>query len=102
MKRTKVKNIGHLESVEIYEGEYLEQKIERIVNNSEPIKDGAPAIYTEKKDGVLPAFNIRTDRWDIAYGAMEKLEKAKMAKSKEKADMKIEKTGESENTPPAV
>ena len=32
-----------------YEGETIEQKIERITTNKEPIKDGAPLIYTERK-----------------------------------------------------
>jgi len=32
------------------EGETLEQKIERITTNKEPIKDGAPLIYTDRKD----------------------------------------------------
>jgi len=35
-----------------YQGETLEKKINRIVNNKEPIKDGAPLMYTERKDGV--------------------------------------------------
>ena len=51
---------------ECFEGEQIEEKVRRIVNNNEPITDGAPIIFTEKKDGVLPEYNIRTDRWDIA------------------------------------
>ena len=38
-----------------------------------PIEDGAPIIYTERKDGVNPAYNIRTDRWEIAQDAMEQV-----------------------------
>ena len=44
-----------------YEGETIENKVQRIVLNKEPIEDGAEIIYTEKKDGVLPQYNIRTD-----------------------------------------
>ena len=51
-----------MKSVECYEGEQIEEKVRRIVNNNEPITDGAPIIFTEKKDGVLPEYNIRTDR----------------------------------------
>jgi hypothetical protein len=58
-------------SVVTVEGETLEQKIERIVQNSEPITDGAPEVFTERKDGVLSAYNIRTDRWEIACEAMD-------------------------------
>lgn len=56
-----------------YEGESIEQKIERIVNNNEPISDGAPIIYTERKDGVMPEYDIRADKWDIAIDAMDKV-----------------------------
>ena len=63
-----------------YKGETIEQKIERIVNNGEPIKDGAPIIYTERKDGVLPEYDIRTDRFEIAVEAMDKVSKAQIAK----------------------
>ena len=49
-----------MKSVETFEGETIETKVNRIVNNGEPIKDGAPIIYTERKDGVLPEYDIRT------------------------------------------
>lgn len=64
------------------EGECIEEKIRRVTQNGEPISDGAPIIFTEKKDGVLPQFDIRTDRWDIALMAMDAVNKAKTAKSK--------------------
>lgn len=63
-----------------YIGETLEQKVNRIVNNKEPIKDGAPLIYTDRKDGVRPEYNIRTDRWELAIDAMEIVAKDKLAK----------------------
>lgn len=97
MKTTIIRKTGKLSSVETFEGEYLEQKIERIMTQNEPIKDGAPPIYTEKKDGVKPAYDIRTDRWEIAYGAMNKIDASESAKRDAKADMKIEKTGTEEN-----
>lgn len=62
------------------EGETLEQKIERITTNNEPIEDGAPIIYTERKDGVLPQYDIRTDRFEIAVEAMEKVTQAALAR----------------------
>jgi hypothetical protein len=62
-----------------YEGETLEKKINRIVNNKEPIKDGAPIIYTERKEGVRPEYDVRTDRWEEALGAMDLINKAKIA-----------------------
>jgi hypothetical protein len=58
-----------------YQGERLEEKIQRIVNNKEPITDGAPIIYTERKEGVQPEHNIRTDRFEIAIDAMDAVSK---------------------------
>ena len=49
------------------------EKVARVVENKEPIEDGAPIIYTERKDGVIPAYNIRTDKWDIALTAMDQV-----------------------------
>ena len=62
---------------EYQEGESIENKVRRITENNEPITDGAPIIYTNREDGVLPAYNIRTDRFDIALDAMSKIEKSR-------------------------
>ena len=64
---------SRLTSVEKLQGEPIELKIERIVSNKEPISDGAPSIFTERKDGVVSAYNIRTDRFEIAAEAMDKV-----------------------------
>lgn len=80
-KKIKCKtSINHNES---YEGESIETKVQRITLNNEPITDGAPIIYTERKDGVLPGYNIRTDRWEIAIDAMDKVSKTITAKRDE-------------------
>ena len=67
------KNNGRLKSIEIYEGESIEIKCARILQDKEPITDTAPIIDTAKEDGVLPAYNIRTDRFDIAMDAYDKI-----------------------------
>lgn len=80
-------------SIEIntsYEGEPIEAKIRRIVNNKEPISDGAPLVYTERKDGVQPQYDIRTDRWDIAIDAMDKVAKTHKAKREQRHKPKID------------
>lgn len=59
-------------------GETIEMKVERIVNNGEPIADGAPIIYTDRRDGALPDYDIRTDRFDIAADAMDKVTRTKL------------------------
>lgn len=83
MKLKIVLQKSQLESNEVYEGETIETKVSRIINEKAPIEDGAPIIFTERVDGVLPSYNIRTDRWDIAIEAMDKVNKAKIAKREE-------------------
>lgn len=62
-----------------YEGETIETKVKRITTNKEPIKDGAPLVYTDRTEGVQPAYNVRTDRFDVAAEAMDKVTKSKLA-----------------------
>lgn len=69
---------------EITIGETIETKCERIMINKEPIGEGAATIYQEKKEGVNPAYDIRTDRFEIAAEAMDKLSRSETAKSKER------------------
>ena len=69
-------------------GQTIETRVQRMKANKEPITDGAPLIYTERKDGVLAGYNIRTDRFDIAVEFNEKEMKSKAAK---RASMSIVK-----------
>ena len=69
-----------IESVKTYEGESIEDKVLRITKNNEPIEDTAPLIYTEKKDGVLPQYDIRTDKWEVAQQAMDEVNKTRITK----------------------
>lgn len=80
--------IGNFDINESLEGESIEQKVERIVNNKEPITDGAPIIYTERKQGVQPDYDIRTDRWDVANQAMDYVSRS--ARAKRMGNLKIE------------
>lgn len=90
-----------------YIGERLETKVKRITTNREPIKDGAPPIFTDRKDGVLPDYDIRTDRWEYAMDAQSKVAATKAAmrlgaaaKAGMEEEAKTETTGNSE-TPQA-
>lgn len=60
--------------------ESIEQKMRRVTNNHEPIDATAPLIYTEEKDGVLAGYDIRTDRFDVALEAMDKVHASETAK----------------------
>lgn len=90
-----------LQSVEVVEGERIETKVRRLMVNGDPIKDGAPEIFTERKDGVMSAYNIRTDRWEIATEAMDKVTKSVVAARENKGKvipLKQEGDGEAEPT----
>lgn len=60
MKRTNLKVNTSVQ------GEPIEAKVRRIMNNKEPITDGAPLIYTDRKKGVLKEMDIRHDKWETA------------------------------------
>lgn len=81
---------------EATEGSSIEEKIERIVNNKEAITDGAPIIFTERNEGVLAAYNIRTDRFEIAIDGMDRVQKSYQAKRDEKANLKVVESSEKE------
>lgn len=80
------------------QGESLENKLERIIANKEPIKGEAPIIYTERKDGIQPSYNIRTDRFDVALDGMTAIHKSQMAKREERAKLRVVKDSEAEST----
>lgn len=70
-----------------YQAEPREVKLRKIINReANNMEDGVfPTIYTEKKDGVQPEFDIRTDRFEIAIDAMDKINRStanKIAKNK--------------------
>lgn len=80
------------------EGETIEQKMARIITNNEPITDGAPIIYMERKDGIIPDYDVRTDRWDHAITAMDVNTKTKLAQ-RDKRQADIKKSDKAEPTP---
>lgn len=59
----------------IYQAEPREVKLRKIINGeASNMEDGVfPTIYTEKKDGVQPEFDIRTDRFEVAIDAIDKI-----------------------------
>lgn len=81
------------------QGELLHEKIERMLTNGEPMEDASVAIqYSERKDGVLSQFDIRTDKWDLAQEAMNKVSSSYEAKRedriKERETKKLEDSQE--------
>ena len=68
MKRTYIKATKQIKSETPKRGEPKEIKVARLLSQEEPIKDQVPLIYTERKTGVNPEYNIRTDRFIIVTG----------------------------------
>ena len=74
-----------------YQAEPREVKLRKIINGeASSMEDGVfPTIYTEKKDGVQPEFDIRTDRFEVAIDAIDKINQSaanQIAKSKGETD----------------
>lgn len=70
-----------------YQAEPREVKLRKIISGeASNMEDGVfPTIYTEKKDGVQPEFDIRTDRFEVAINAIDKINQSaasQIAKSK--------------------
>lgn len=95
-KKTKV-TPGGIKINECTEGESLIKKIQRIVNNKEPITDGAPLLFTERKDGVLSDTDIRSDKWDMAIETMDEVVGIIRSKREKNIVDKIEK-----DNPPTI
>ena len=69
------------------ECETIEQKVERLTTTNEPINDSdITMIYTDRKDGVLPEYNVRTDKWEVAITGMDSVHKAYIEKRKAKEE----------------
>lgn len=64
-------------------GESIEEMIMRCTESNEPIDAKAPMIYTEEADGVMPQYDPRTDRFEIALDAVDKYQKSQVAKTDE-------------------
>lgn len=100
MKKRIVKCTRDLLAVDTVEGEVIEKKIQRIMDEKTPIDDSAPIIYTEKKNGINPAHDVRTDRFDLALEAMEIETKKRIAANEENfkdVSEKLEEGTSSEN-----
>lgn len=81
--RKKITNKTSLSVYNTLEGETIEMKVERIVNNSEPIEDIAPTIYQARKDGVQAQYDVRTDRFELGLDAMDAVEASMIARREE-------------------
>ena len=63
-----------------YVADSLEVKLRKVLQTKEPIEQTSAVIYTERKDGVQAQYDIRTDRFEIAIEAMDRVSKSSRAK----------------------
>ena len=75
---------SNLKTTESFIGESLEEKVRRVVDSGAPIESISPEYYTERKEGVKPETDIRTDRFDIALNAMDGITKGIRQKREER------------------
>ena len=69
--------------VESYEGQSIEDRCKKLVETGEPIKDTSPLIYTPKEKGVMPQYDVRADKWEIAQDAMDRVNRERVAKGQQ-------------------
>ena len=77
-----------LKTTEEFIGESIEEKVRRTTETNAPIEAVSPMVYTERKDGVRPDTNIRTDKWDVAQQAMTSIADGVREKRKERMNAK--------------
>lgn len=80
-----------------YIAEPIEMYADRIMNNKEPIKNASPLIYTDREEGVLSEFDVRTDKFEEIVGAFDKMQASQLAKRQEKIDLRNKKDGGAES-----
>lgn len=95
--RTK-RHVSYMNMENTYETESQIQKLRRIVENKEPIKDESPTIYTPKSKGVMPEYDIRTDRFEIAREALEKAGRAEAERIAKGLEPQVEKSQAEQTT----
>lgn len=99
-------NASPIKGIKTYKGQSIERMIEEATTQNTPIEKASPIIYTEKKEGVIADYDIRTDRWAIAQEAREKMTASRIAKRNEAlketlSPDKSEKEGEQKSGDPS-
>lgn len=62
-------------------GESIEEMLRRMTANKEVPKEENPPIFTPLADGVIPDYDIRADRFDVAIKAQDKFTASDIAKA---------------------
>ena len=68
-------------------GESIEEMLRRLTADKSPIPAEVPNIFTPYKDGIIPDYDIRADRFDVAMEAQDKFAASEIAKGSEMGDL---------------
>ena len=74
------------------QGETIESKMARMMQQGADMNDVSELIFTERKDGVIPETDVRHDRWETAIEAVDLGSKAHLAKRDERHNPKTDET----------
>lgn len=61
---------------DIFDGQSIEELCYQATTTNQAIEQGAPIIFTARKDGVVYEYNIRSDKFERAMEMMDKYSKA--------------------------
>lgn len=90
-----------IETNVVREGQSIEEMIRKALTAKEPIKGNAKLTYNDRKDGVLAQHDIRTDRFEVAMLATDKIHASKAAQRHE-MDFPTDKKGQIDGMPVAT
>lgn len=96
MYKLPYKNRTSIKLNDSVQGDTLETKILKATTQKAPLDAKAKLLYTERKAGILASTNIRTDRFEIAVEAADKIAKSYAARREEKPLKVVKDNGEAE------
>lgn len=79
MKRGIKYPIGRITTEVTREGQSIEEQMRKALAGNEPIQASAKVTYNDRKDGVLPQHDIRTDRFEVAMMATDRIHASQAA-----------------------
>lgn len=68
-----------MKGIKAYRAESIEDTIKRMMSNKEPIEGTVTAIYTDRKEGIAPDYDIRTDKFEFLVEGKDAISKTKRA-----------------------
>lgn len=102
MYRQNPKTKTSLKGIESREGETIEHKLARMMQNGADLGETGEMIFTERNDGVIPETDIRSDRHEIAVDAADAMSQLHLTKRDERHNPKKggEDGGDHKSDPP--